>query len=237
MKIKRIIILFLMYFVLQFANSQNNTDIQYRFSPSIDYKINKKWKVGFDYRYGLEKDISTFQSSVFQLSGTFKISKKLSLEAGYRYKTSFDIDDQRLFTSFNFEHKIKKFVLSSTTKYQIGTAYFNANYWNDYKKPTQYFRQKIDIEYNIPKSKISLSIAPEAFIRIKNRQLEFSRMRYNFGTNYKLKYGNTIGLSCFYEDVINPQKNDRFVIVTKYNLNINDLKAKKSKKKTKKTTD
>jgi hypothetical protein len=48
-------------------------------------------------------------------------------------------------------------------------------------------------------------------------------MRYNAGIDYKLNYGNSIGLGFFYEDVYNPKKTDRFVFTTKYNLSIDDL--------------
>ena len=122
----------LIYIILFFASFgfAQNTDTQLRFSPSIDYKINKKWKVELDYRYALEKDISTFQASVFQFSGEYKINKKMSLEAGYRYTTSFENDNQRLFASFIYDYKIKKFTLSSRTRYQFSTPYFNATYWN-----------------------------------------------------------------------------------------------------------
>jgi|LakMenE18May11ns_1017448.scaffolds.fasta_scaffold6237587_1 hypothetical protein len=61
-------------------------------------------------------------------------------------------------------------------------------------------------------------------------------MRYTIGGEYKLKYGNTIGISVFYDDKINPQKTDRIVFSTKYNLSIDALikKLKKDKSKTNK---
>ena len=72
------------FILLSYIGYAQDTDTQFRFAPSIDYKISKKWKVGFDYRYALEKDISTFHASVFQFSGEYKINKKMSIEAGYR---------------------------------------------------------------------------------------------------------------------------------------------------------
>lgn len=230
---KKIAYLFLLIGFFGFAQE---TDTQLRISPSVDYKINKKWKIGFDYRYALEKDFSTFQASVFQLSGEYKINKKMSLEAGYRYSTSFDGDNQRLFASFIFDYKIKKFTLSSRTRYQFSTPYFNTDYWNEFKEPNQYIRQKFTVDYNIPKSKVSVYLSPEFFIKLGESRFKYHRTRYLLGTDYKLKYGNTVGVSVMYEDKLNATKNDRFVFTTKYNLSIDELfttpseKVKKDKK-------
>jgi Protein of unknown function (DUF2490) len=213
--------------------AQNNTDFQYRFAPSVDYKINKKWKVGFDYRYALEKDASTFQASVFQLSGEYKINKKMSLEAGYRFSTSYENDNQRLFASFIFDYKIKKFTLSSRTRYQFSTPYFNSTYWSEFKEPNQYIRQKFTVDYNIPKSKASVYFSPEFFVKIKDGELKYNRTRYQLGSDYKLKWGNTIGVSLLYEDKWNTTKTDRFILTTKYNLSIDELFKKPNKKEKK----
>lgn len=56
--------------------SQNNTDIQYRFSPSMDYKINKKLKIAFNYRYNLYKDLEAFKSNSFQFASEYELTKK-----------------------------------------------------------------------------------------------------------------------------------------------------------------
>lgn len=228
--IKKISYIFILLSYIAFAQ---DTDTQFRIAPSFDYKINKKWKVGFNYRYGLEKDISTFQASVFQFSGEYKISKKMSIEAGYRYSTSFETDNQRLYASFIYDYKLNKFTIGSRTRYQVSTPYFDSDFWNEFKEPSQYIRQRFSVDYNIPKSKLSLNFSPEFFLKWNNSNFEYNRIRYQFGSDYKLKYGNTIGLSVFYEDKTNATKMDRFVFSTKYNLSIDEFikKLKKKKKK------
>ena len=69
--------------------SQNYTDIQYRFSPSMDYKISKKLKIAFNYRYELYKDLDAFKSNSFQLATKYEFKKKIELEIGYRFTPSF----------------------------------------------------------------------------------------------------------------------------------------------------
>lgn len=233
-------IIYIILFFASFGFAQN-TDTQLRFSPSIDYKINKKWKVELDYRYALEKDISTFQASLLQFSAEYKINKKISLEAGYRFTTSFENDNQRLFASFIYDYKIKKFTLSSRTRYQFSTPYFNSTYWNEFKEPNQYLRQKFTVDYNIPKSKASVYFSPEFFVRLKDAEPKYHRTRYQMGSDYKFKKGSTIGLSVMYEDVLNTTKTDRFVFTTKYNLSLDELlkkpKSKEEKEKDKKKKD
>jgi hypothetical protein len=223
-------IIFILLFICCFGFAQD-IDTQFRIAPSVDYRINKKWKIGFVYRYALEKDITTFQASVFQFSGEYKINKKMSIEAGYRYSTSFETDNQRLFASFIFDYKLNKFTISSRTRCQFSTPYFDSDFWNEFKEPNQYIRQKFSVDYNIPKTKLSLNFSPEIFIKWDNTKLEYNRTRYQFGSDYKLKYGNTIGLSVFYEDKTNATKMDRFVLITKYNLSIDELVKKLKKKK------
>ena len=87
-------------FIISFNVFSQNTDWQLRFSPSLSYKINKKWELDFAYRYSLDKDISEFRSSNFQFSGKYNITKKMSLEAGYRFTTTYEIDNHRFFWSF-----------------------------------------------------------------------------------------------------------------------------------------
>lgn len=226
-------ITYLLLLLVSYLGFAQDTDTQFRLASSIDYKINKKWKVGFDYRYALEKDISTFQSSIFQFSSEYKINKKMSVEAGYRYSTSFEMDNQRLFASFIYDYKWNQFTVSSRTRYQFSTPYFDSDFWNEYKEPIQYIRQKLSFDYNIPKSKLSLNFSPEIFIKWDNSKLEYNRIRYQFGSDYKLKYGNALGFSVFYEDKSDATKMDRFVFTTKYNLSIDEL-VKKIKKKKKK---
>jgi hypothetical protein len=154
------------------------------------------------------------------------------LEAGYRFTTSFENNNQRLFASFIYDYKIKQFTLISRTRYQFSTPHFNADYWNEFKEPNQYIRQKFTVDYNIPKSKASLYFSPEFFVKIDDGEFKYHRTRYQLGSDYKLKYGITLGASVMYEDKLNTTKTDRFVFTTKYNLSIDELlkKDKKDKK-------
>lgn len=223
--------LFFLFNLISFFGFSQNTDTQLRLATSIDYKINKKWKASFDYRYAIEKDISTFQASVFQVAGEYKINKKMTIEAGYRFKTAYEGNNQRLFGSLIYDYKISRFLIRSRSRYQFSTPYFDAAFWNEFRAPSQMLRQRLSVDYDIPKSKLSLNLSSEIFIKWDNPELKFNRIRYQFGSDYKLKYGNAVGFSVFYENRTNPQKTDRFVVTTKYNLSIDEMLKKLAKKR------
>lgn len=218
-------------FIITINVFSQNTDWQLRFSPSLSYKINKKWELDFGYRYSLYKDVSEFKSSNFQFSGKYNITKKMSLEAGYRFTTSYEIDNHRFFGAFKYDYKLKDFTFSSRTQYQYTTDKFDSEYMSLVKDAREYLREKISIDYNVPKCKASFNIGAEVFLKFDN-PMTYNRIRYIVGTDYKMKHG-TFGLSLFYEDKYNETKTDRFVLNTKYNLSLDELIGKKKKKEKK----
>lgn len=213
--------------------AQEQPDTQLRISPSVSYDFSKKFGMTLDYRLGYKENISQFQSSVFQLSTTYDWTKKIEIEVGYRFSTSFNKDYHRFIISLKYKYKWHRISIENTLKYQFQTERFDSEFMQFYKTPKQTFREKITVEYNVPKSKTTLFLAPELFLRMDKNSLKFNRMRYSIGGDYQLKYGNKVGVSFFYDDYTIPSKTDRLVFVTKYNLALNDL-AKKIKKVRKK---
>ena len=216
-----------------------NTDLQLRLTPSVSYKINKKWQASFDYRLALDNEMSTFRSSMFQPALDYKIMKGLSLELAYRFTTAFSKDSHRLFATLQYKYKIdKKFSLSSATRYQFSTGSFDIDYMRDFKEPSQYIRQKFTLDFNVPKSKFSFYAAPELFLKLDSNPVVLHRIRYHLGADYNLKYGNSIGLGIFYEDVSKVTKQDRMVFNIKYSFSVDELlKQLKNYKKKKKNKD
>jgi hypothetical protein len=214
---------------------QGNTDIQSRFIPSVEYKLNKKWKFASEYRYSLENDLEKFRSSSIQLESKYSITKKLTLSGGYRFTTSFEEDNHRFFGAIGYDYKLNKmFSLSSATKYQYSTNSFDPDFINEFKEPVKIARQKIRLDFNVPKSKFSFNTSAEIFLKTESQPFfKYNRMRYEAGTNYEFKKYGKFGFSVFYDDKYSPLKDDRIVIETKYSISINDLTKKKKKKKVK----
>ena len=216
------------------AGAQQAPDGQLRFSPSVTYRFTKKFKAGVDYRYALDHDMSVFRSSMLQGYGDYKLSKKWSVELGYRFTTAYDKDMHRIYTSVTFDQKFgKRFSVSARTRYQYSTQRFNSDFMDDFPAK-EYVREKILIEYNIPKVKASVYAGPELFFDWDGDGVHYDRVRYIAGTDYALKYGNTVGLSFFYEDRYSTVKKDRYVFNIKYQLALDEMLKKIRKKKEKK---
>ena len=199
-------LLLIVCIVISFRSlGQTNTDIQSRVIPSLEFKLNKKWKFASEYRYSLENDLEKFRSSSIQLESKYSITKNLSLSGGYRFTTSFKEDSHRFFGAIEYDYTINKiFIVSSTTKYQYSTNSFDSNFINEYKKPIKIARQKIKIEFNVPRSKVSFNAGAEIFLKTESQPFfKFNRMRYELGTNYNLKKYGKLGFSVFYEDKYN----------------------------------
>jgi hypothetical protein len=235
---KETLLLFFLLLITFDGFSQNYTDFQYRFIPAVNYRFNEQWKISGEYRYSAQKDFQEFRSSAAEFTVQYNFNKEFSIEPGYRYTTSYETDAHRLFAAFKYDKKINDFKLFAAIKYQFSTGSFNQRYMSDFKEPVQMLREKIGLDYNIPKSKASVYVSFEAFLKLADTDpIKFNRMRYEVGGDYKFKYGSTLGLSFFFDDKYNPQKNDRFVLETKYTLSIDDLIKKIKKDKAKKAAE
>lgn len=221
----------LIFFFYSYFGFAQYTDFQYRFSPSVDYKLNKHWKIGLDYRSSFDHNASTFKSSLFQLQTRYKLNKAFKMEAGFRYRTSYSKDTYFFYGIGTYTWEINnKFELNASTRYQYGTANFDSDFMKNYRTPTHFIRQEVQLKYNIPKSKFDLFISPEFFFKADNT-LSLNRIRYNIGTTYKMKYGNTLSCSVFFEDRTKPSSDDRYVLTTSYNMSIDALIKKLKKEK------
>ncbi|CAM3597491.1 DUF2490 domain-containing protein [Flavobacterium saliperosum] len=236
--IKKQLLCLIILFLFAFEGlCQNYTDFQGRFIPSVSYRINDKWKIAGQYRYSLQKDFQEFRSSAAQFDIEYNITETISIETGYRFTTSFQEDNHRLFGGIKYDKKFNAFRLFSGIKYQFTTGSFDSRYMKYFERPNHTLREKIGLEYNIPNSKIDLYTSAELFLRLAEDEdpVKINRARYEIGVDYKFKYGNTFGFSFFYDDRTNPRKTDRFVLETKYSLSIDDMLKKIRKNKQKKT--
>ena len=206
--INKITLLLVLFLVSLSGYCQGNTDFQSRFITSVDYKLNKKWKFASEYRYSLENDLQKFRSSSIQLETKYSLTKKLELSGGYRFTTSFEEDNHRFFAQL-------------ASKYQFSTNSFDPDFMNEFKEPVKMTRQKVGLEFNVPKSKLAFNTSAELFLKIDNQPyFKFNRMRYTVGTDYNFKKYGKFGISVFYDNKYNPMKDDRIVLVTKYSFYI-----------------
>ncbi|HOY96792.1 MAG TPA: DUF2490 domain-containing protein [Catalimonadaceae bacterium] len=226
------------FFHLLQAKGQVNPDFQYRFISAIDYKLTKKWKIAAEYRYSAENDLQKFRNSYVQFEGKYSKTKKLSVSGGYRFTTSHELDAHRFFVAVEYNHKLSKlFSVAGASKYQYSTNSFNPEFMNEFEEPVRMLREKLSVEFNVPKSKLAFHTGAEVFIQTGSQPMfSYNRTRYQLGTSYSFGDYGKFGLSVFFDDRYNPEKTDRFVLVTKYSLSLDKLlnHNKEEKKETSK---
>ena len=207
------------------ANGQVNPDFQYRFISAVDYKLAKKWKIATEYRYSAENDLQKFRNSYIQFEGKYSRTKKLSISGGYRFTTSHELDAHRFFVAVEYNHKLSKlFSVAGTSKYQYSTNSFNQEFMNEFAEPVKMLREKLSVEFNVPKSKLAFHTGAEVFIQTgSQRMFAYNRTRYLLGTTYGFGDSGKFGLSVFFDDRYNPEKTDRLVLVTKYSVSLDKL--------------
>uniref|UniRef100_UPI00404A0671 DUF2490 domain-containing protein n=1 Tax=Flavobacterium sp. TaxID=239 RepID=UPI00404A0671 len=213
---------------------QSYTDLQGRFISSVDYELTKKFKISGEYRYSVDTDLARFRSSLGEIDLKYNISKRFRLSGGYRFASNFEEDTHRIFGALKYDKKWGDFKINIASKYQFSTNSFDQDFMNFYKEPVQTLREEIGLDYDIPNSKAVVFVSAEIFLRMQQQPyLEYNRMRYSVGGSYEFKYGVTMQLSAFYDDRIDPRRNDRIVLVSKVNVSIDGFmkKLKKNKKK------
>ncbi|ESU27188.1 hypothetical protein FLJC2902T_21610 [Flavobacterium limnosediminis JC2902] len=232
---KQTLFLFFLLLITFDGFCQNYTDFQYRFIPAVNYRFNDKWKISGEYRYSVQKDFQEFRSSAAEFAVKYNFNPEFSIEPGYRFTTSYESDAHRLFAALKYDKDFGALSLFSAIKYQFSTGSFNERYMSDFKEPVQMLREKIGLDYNVPKSKASFNVSVEIFLKLADDDpIKYNRTRYTIGSDYRFKYGSKVGLSFFFDDRYNPQKIDRFVLETKYTLSIDDLIKKIKKEKERK---
>ncbi|MEP2026807.1 DUF2490 domain-containing protein [Reichenbachiella sp.] len=142
----------------------------------------------------------------------YKINKYLSTTATYRFTADQKSDhleySHRLALDLKGQTKIGDFEPEIRLRY-TGIADFEED------PDTKYLRYKALLAYDIPKNKLTPYLAAEAFQGLTND--DFTKMRYSIGADYKLKKGNSIGLSYKLDYYLEEYKN-KHIIGLKYKL-------------------
>lgn len=100
---------------------------------------------------------------------------------------------------------------------------------HDYKmNPKTKWRNRFEVEYNIPKSKITPAFAVETFYELNNPDgNKFDQLRYKLSAAYKINKHNKLELYTQFDHEINVKEPvDRTVIGFSYKLQLKDKKNK-----------
>lgn len=186
MKLIRSSFLFL-FFLFFFSSSAQENDFQIWNSISIKKKITKKNSLYF--KFGLRfRENSTLKSKDF-LDIKYKktISKLVSWSIGYRAVLDYDIYSemtvkQRFYSDFYLSKKRKRYY------FNLRNRLLTQGEHNNYKN---LFRQRIQVSYNLRKTKLEPSISYEYFYGFSKK---IDKTRINLSLSYPLNKNLDFGI-------------------------------------------
>jgi hypothetical protein len=198
--------------LLLFASTKNQaqeveTDFQTRTSLDLSFKPFEKLKLSFTPELRFDENFS-LDKYVFEGGAEYKVLKFLELGATYRFGINpRDNKDTEYASRYSFSATAKK-------DFSRFESAFRLRYTNDADDETssEYFmRYKASLDYDIRKSKITPSVAVEAFQQLQDGGLY--KMRYTAGMDYKLFKKNYLGLDYKFDYYQNEYKNRHILSV------------------------
>ncbi|PWH86114.1 DUF2490 domain-containing protein [Brumimicrobium oceani] len=191
--------LFLLLLVLStIASAQITEDARLWTGISISKEFNDlEFTLGTEYR--LDENFSHTDKVLGEIGAEYKLSKRFSAGANYRYARDNDYEEYSYELSHRFdigvEYDIKfwEFKFKNRVKYQIQTAPIEEN------NPT-YIRNKTTLEYKIENKKKDIKpfISYEFHYQL-NDQMTINRSRFSAGSKFDLNKRNSIKLFYIYE--------------------------------------
>ena len=168
------------------ALAQEN-DFQTWSSFSANKKIIKNTKLFVKIGLRLRENSSLYSKQFTDVKIKRKYNKRISYVVGYRHinkwNIAMDISNQnRFYADLNYKDK-----LSKRFTYLVRNKWQTQGYSDDYKMT---LRQKFALEYNIPKTKLTPSIASEYFFALgmswEDHQNEINKLRSTFSMSYPI---------------------------------------------------
>jgi len=178
MRIVRNSILLLLFCSLS-ALAQEN-DFQTWYSVSLNKKIIKKTNLTVKTGLRLRENSSLYAKQFTDVKIKRKYNKRISYAVGYRYINKWDValnisDQNRFYADVNYKNKFsKRFSYAVRNRWQTQGDLFG------YKMT---FRQKLGLDYNIKKTKLTPSIATEYFFTMEDG---INKLRSTIALGYPL---------------------------------------------------
>jgi len=170
-----------------FSVLAQENDFQTWYSFAVNKKIIKKTTLSVKTGLRLRENSSLYSKQFTDVKIKRKYNKHIYYAVGYRYvnkwNIAMDISNQnRCYADLNYKDK-----LSKRFAYSVRNRWQTQGYLDDYKMT---LRQKIALEYNIPKTKLAPSIASEYFFALgmswEDHQNEINKLRSTFSMSYPI---------------------------------------------------
>jgi hypothetical protein len=198
----------------------------------VKYKLQKKWELSAETELRTLNFFEHTNRLSLELDGTYKINKHLLAGAGYMLMNFYDskYDDYQLRNRFNAfvtgRQKLGDFTFSLREKLQLTIKDDSDRIDDDGEidtyniNPALTWRNKLKIEYNIPKFPVTPSFSFESFRQLNNPDRNvFDSMRYDLSFDYKINKHNKLELYGLLDHEINVKNPvDTYVIGIGYSI-------------------
>lgn len=210
---QKTVVLFVLLAIAAEATAQEvENEMQYRTELGLSYSPFKKIKFSFNPEIRFDNAFSA-DKYVFEGGVEYKPVKLLELEANYRYLVNpRETKETEYFNRYAFSATAKKEFGRLETALRLRYS----NDADDEITDEKFFRYKFSTEYNIPKSKLTPSLAVEAFQSLGDESGLY-KMRYSAGLDYKLFKKNYIGIGYKF-DYYNTELLNRHIVSLGYKI-------------------
>jgi len=221
--LKYIVILFL-FSVLTFTSNAQSMNGWY--GAGIEFELSKKIDLDFDieartnFDYGL-----SFYQYFPEISLSYKINKRFDVSASYRFLRSKEdnlsfYNRHKYYFNFSFDFPIERFTVKNRARYQLQ----NRQYIEDEtdRLPDNYFRDKLEISYNINNNPADPFIAFEVFYPVNQYKINtIDEYRVIGGVEFPLSKKQSMELGIMYNVERFPRPEKAVVFLIGYGFSAN----------------
>ena len=158
-------------------------------SINLQKKLNGKFTVDLCQEFRFNENISELGSFFTEASLQYKINKRISVSAGYRFINKRELDDHyskrhRALIDLNLKHKISKVTAAARIRFQSQFADYYSSETG--KIPENYLRTKLTFKYDTGK-RITPSIGGETFVNLNRAEgMLLDTYRLSAGLEYEI---------------------------------------------------
>jgi hypothetical protein len=208
-------------------------DMEVWTSVELKYKINKKWKIGFEEQLRLKNNATEVDQYFSELTANYSLNKAFTVGVGGRFVRENDNQGKiqgyenhfRWNFDLGYEHKIDRLSLAYRLRYQTKSE------WVENASAKNNFRLKIEGKYNFNHWKFDPVLSAEIFNSISN-DMTFNKIRWTAGTSYSAKNIGEFGLFYRMERELNesyPKTTNIIGFNYQYTIKAKNKKNEKSK--------
>jgi hypothetical protein len=203
------------------SKSQEN-DFQTWGDLSLDYKINKKWKLNGELGLRTRENSQLLKQYYLEFGGAYKINKRFDLSTKYRFTNYYRLGKtsiHRWASDLSYDNKWKRFTWKLRGRYQH--EWFASNYSQEFDE--QSWRTKFEVSYDIRKNKIEPYFSLEHFMGLNGKDSWLTTdMRICLGAEFPINKWSDLDINYKIErefNTANPLTG--FILAFSYKIDLN----------------